>query len=185
LIWIPLKTRRMASRKGWPTTVIFQELFPSFFCFTSEGDCLGARLRPGNVHSADGVLEFIKPIVKRYRGWFKLFWVRGDAAFAKPEIYEYCEEHRITYFIRLPANDNSYKLIAPHLDRPLGRPPKNGIQVKVVDLQYQAQTWHKPRRVVAKIEWSRGELFPRIGFLVTNSRFLPEKWSGSITAVGM
>jgi Transposase DDE domain group 1 len=143
--------------------------FHPLFCFTSEGDCLGAKLRPGNVHSSDGVLEFVKPIVKRYRGWFKLFWFRGDAAFAKPEIYEYCEEHRITFFIRLPANDNLDKLVAPHLNRPAGRPPKNGIQVKIVDLQYQAKSWNKPRRVVAKIEWHRGELFPRIGFVVTNS----------------
>lgn len=58
-----------------------------------------AKLRPGNVHSADGVLEFVKPIVGRYRDWFKLFWFRGDAAFAKPEIYDYCEEEKITYFI--------------------------------------------------------------------------------------
>ena len=58
----------------------------------------------------------------------------------------------------------------PYLSRPVGRPPKSGIQVKVVDLQYQAKSWHKPRRVVAKIEWHRGELFPRIGFVVTNSR---------------
>ena len=62
--------------------------FHPLFGFTSDGDCLGARLRPGNVHSADGALEFIKPMVERYRPWFKLFWFRGDAAFAKPEIYE-------------------------------------------------------------------------------------------------
>jgi hypothetical protein len=144
--------------------------FHPLFCFTSDGDCLGARLRPGNVHSADGVLGFIKPPVERYRGWFKLFWLRGDAAFAKPEIYEYCEEHRITFFIRLPANDNLGKLVAPHLNRPVGRPPKSGVQVKIVDLHYQAKSWDKPRRVVAKIEWHQSELFPRIGFVVTNSR---------------
>ena len=144
--------------------------FHPLFCFTSDGDCLGARLRPGNVHSANGALEFIGPIVKRYRTWFKLFWFRGDAAFAKPGIYEYCEEQRITYFIRLPANENLDKLVAPHLSRPVGRPPQSGIQVKIVDLHYQAKSWSKPRRVVAKIEWHRGELFPRIGFVVTNSR---------------
>jgi len=144
--------------------------FHPLFAFTSEGDCLAAKLRPGNVHSADGVLELIKPIVERYRGWFKLFWLRGDAAFANPETYEYCEENRITYFIRLPGNAILMRLLEPYLNRPVGRPPKNGIQVKVVDLQYQAKSWHKPRRVVAKIEWHRGELFPRIGFVVTNSR---------------
>jgi hypothetical protein len=144
--------------------------FHPLFGFTSDGDCLGARLRPGNVHSADGALEFIKPMVERYRPWFKLFWFRGDAAFAKPEIYEYCEEQRLTYFIRLPANENLDRLVAPHLSRPVGRPPQSGIQVKIVDLRYQAKSWSRSRRVVAKIEWHRGELFPRIGFVVTSSR---------------
>jgi len=144
--------------------------FHPLFCFTSGGDCLGAKLRPGNVHSADGVLQFIKPIVERYRGWFKLFWFRGDAAFANPETYAYCEEHRITYFIRLPSNVILMRLLEPHLNRPVGRPPKSGIQVRIVDLHYQAKSWSRPRRVVAKIEWHRGELFPRIGFVVTNSR---------------
>jgi len=144
--------------------------FHPLFCFTSEGDCLGAKLRPGNVHSADGVLEFVKPMVERYRSWFKLFWVRADAAFANPETYDYCEEHRITYFIRLPGHVILMRLLEPYLNRPVGRPPKSGVQVKLVDLLYQAKSWHKPRRVVAKIEWRRGELFPRIGFVVTNSR---------------
>ena len=67
------------------------------------------------------------------------------------------------------------RLLEPHLNRPGGRPAKSGIQVKVVDLQCQAKSWHKPRRVVAKIEWHRGEFFPRIGFVVTNSRLLAGK----------
>ena len=33
---------------------------------------------------------------------------------------------------------------------------------------YQAQSWRKPCRVVAKIEWHPGELYPRVGFIVTN-----------------
>ena len=58
--------------------------FHPLFAFTSDGDCLRAKLRPGNVHSADGVLDFLDPIVKRYRSRFILFWLRGDAAFAQP-----------------------------------------------------------------------------------------------------
>jgi hypothetical protein len=34
--------------------------------------------------------------------------------------------------------------------------------------RYQAQSWSKPRRVVAKVEWHRVELYPRVGFVVTN-----------------
>ncbi len=33
---------------------------------------------------------------------------------------------------------------------------------------YQAGTWDKARRVVAKVEWHPGELYPRVGFIVTN-----------------
>ena len=33
---------------------------------------------------------------------------------------------------------------------------------------YQAGSWKKPRRVIAKAEWHPGELYPRVGFIVTN-----------------
>ena len=33
---------------------------------------------------------------------------------------------------------------------------------------YQAGSWTKPRRVIAKVEWHPGELYPRVGFIVTN-----------------
>jgi len=33
---------------------------------------------------------------------------------------------------------------------------------------YQAASWTKARRVVAKVEFHFGELFPRVGFIVTN-----------------
>jgi hypothetical protein len=36
------------------------------------------------------------------------------------------------------------------------------------NFSYQAGTWTKPRRVIAKVEWHPGELYPRVGFLVTN-----------------
>jgi hypothetical protein len=108
--------------------------------------------------------------VECYRPWFYLFWVRADAAFANPETYEYCEEHRMIYFIRLSCNKNLDRLQASHLSRPVSRRPQSGIQVKIVDLHYQAKSWTRLRRAVAKIEWHPGELFPRIGFVVTNSR---------------
>ena len=33
---------------------------------------------------------------------------------------------------------------------------------------YQAASWKTARRVVAKVEFHFGELFPRVGFIVTN-----------------
>ena len=99
----------------------------------------------------------------------------ADAAFAGPDLYEFCEKKRITYFIRLPSNNSLKRHILPHLRRPVGRPPKSGIQVRVIEFHYQAEKWNRPRRVVCKIEWHVGELFPRVGFIVTNSNLEAHK----------
>jgi hypothetical protein len=45
----------------------------------------------------------------------------------------------------------------------------------VIEFHYQAERWNKPRRVVCKIEWHVGELFPRVGFIVTNSSLAAHK----------
>jgi len=109
----------------------------------------------------------LDPIVKRYKNKKARKYFRGDAAFAKPEIYEYLEEKGFLYAIRLPANDVLQERISFLLTRPVGRPPKKPI-VWHYDFMYQAASWDRPRRVVAKIEWHEGELFPRVGFVVTN-----------------
>ena len=124
-------------------------------------------LRPGNVHSAERWKELLEPIVQRYGHKKIRQYFRGDAGFAKPEIYEYLEENGFLYAIRLPANDILQRQIQHLLTRPVGRPPRQPI-VLYEDFKYQAASWDKHRRVVAKVEWHQGELFPRVGFIVTN-----------------
>jgi hypothetical protein len=53
------------------------------------------------------------------------------------------------------------------LKRPVGRPP-NHVRRYCANFHYRAASWSKPRRVVAKVEWHPGELYPRVGFIVTN-----------------
>jgi len=137
------------------------------FCFNQYGDCEGAILRQGNVHSADRWKELLEPIVRRYENKKVRKYFRGDAAFAKPEIYEYLEEKGLLYSIRLPANDVLYDEIKHLLTRPVGRPSRKPV-VWFHDFKYQAASWQKRRRVVAKVEWHQGDLFPRVGFVVTN-----------------
>ena len=50
---------------------------------------------------------------------------------------------------------------------PVGRPP-NEVRRFHANFTYQAGSWTKPRRVIAKVEWHPGELYPRVGFIVTN-----------------
>src|SRR5262249_17450893 len=51
--------------------------------------------------------------------------------------------------------------------RPGGR-PSNEVRRFHANFTYQAGSWTKPRRVIAKVEWHPGELYPRVGFIVTN-----------------
>jgi hypothetical protein len=50
--------------------------------FNSEGDCVAARLRPGNVHSADDWEQLLLPDIERQQKLGKEVWLRADAAFA-------------------------------------------------------------------------------------------------------
>ena len=109
----------------------------------------------------------LEPVVARYRGNVKRIYFRGDAAFANPEIYEFLEAERIKYAIRLPANRVLQDRIGYLLKRPVGRPPHE-VRRYYASFTYQAQSWNKPRHVIAKVEWHPGELYPRVGFIVTN-----------------
>jgi hypothetical protein len=144
------------------------------FLFNQFGDLERCLLRPGNVDSAEDWRSVLEPVLARYRERGLDMYFRGDAAFAKPELYELLEAGSIGYAIRLAANSVLQERIAHLLTRPVGRPPKKP-QVFHASFSYQAQSWTKPRRVVAKVEWHQGELYPRVGFIVTNLKRPPER----------
>jgi hypothetical protein len=137
------------------------------FVFNQLGDVERCALRSGNVHSADGWRAVLEPVVARYRGTGKRCYFRGDAAFANPEIYEFLEAEGYGYAIRLPTNNVLQGKVGYLLSRPVGRPPLE-VRRYYASFSYRAQSWNKPRRVVAKVEWHPGELYPRVGFIVTN-----------------
>ena len=140
------------------------------FVFNQFGDCEGAILRSGNAQSADNWREVLEPIVARYSqsGMHRCF--RADAAFAKPGPYEYLDEKPVLYAIRLASNEVLQRETAPLPRRPV---------IRYNDFWYRAGSWNRAWRVaVAKVEWHEGELFPRVGFIVTNMTAVPRR-SGS------
>jgi hypothetical protein len=68
---------------------------------------------------------------------------------------------------RLSSNRVLQEKIGYLLKRPVGRPPHE-VRRYYASFGYQAQSWRNPRRVVTKVEWHPGELYPRVGFIVTN-----------------
>src|SRR5208282_634008 len=111
--------------------------------------------------------NLLLPEIERQQAQGEEVVFRGDAAFAKPELYEALEVREVRYAIRLPANDNQQPNIVELLTRPTGRPSDKPI-VRYQSFLYQAASWRTARRVVAKVEFHFGELFPRVGFIVIN-----------------
>jgi hypothetical protein len=146
------------------------------FVFNQFGDVERCVLRPGNVHSADGWRAVLEPVIARYRGSVNRLYFRGDAAFGNPEMYEYLEAEGIAYAIRVPTNRVLQDRIGYLLKRPVGRPPHD-VRRYYASFSYQAQSWNKSRHVVAKVEWHPGELYPRVGFIVSN---LPRSAEGIV-----
>ena len=62
------------------------------FCFNHFGDLERARLRTGQVHSADDWHSAMEPVMVRDRDVDIRRFFRGDAAFANPNIYTFLEE---------------------------------------------------------------------------------------------
>jgi hypothetical protein len=120
----------------------------------------------GSGATSDGGLVLVRELDERL-GFGELIERHlADAAFAKPELYEALEERNVKYAIRLPANDNLQRNIPALLARPVGRPSYQPV-VRYKSFLYQAASWKTARRVVAKVEFHFGELFPRVGFIVT------------------
>jgi hypothetical protein len=117
----------------------------------------------------------LDPVIARYAGrdlGGRFF--RADAAYAIPALYERLEEAGYFYAIRMKKNAVLEGCIAHRLTHPVGRSSKTKVKRFYEDFQYQAQSWDKPRRVIAEIEWHPGELFPSVGFIVTNLPMEPD-----------
>ena len=87
-----------------------------------------------------------------------------------PGLFETLEAEAFLYAIRIKSNSVLEGNIAHLMRRPVGRPSRKP-KVFYHSFEYQAGTWDRPRRVVAKVEWHMDMLFPKVGFIVTNLRY--------------
>jgi len=144
------------------------------FLFNQFGMLERCAMRNGNVHSADGWQDVPDPVIARYAKRDIMRFFRADAAYAIPAIYARLEEAGYFHAIRLRSNAVLRSRVAHRFTRPVGRPSLTKVKRIYEDVEYQAASWDKPRRVIAKIEWHLGELFPKVGFMITNMPMDPD-----------
>ena len=146
-------------------------------CPTSSVIWSGAPCDPGNVHSADGWEDVLRPVLARYsasaRQSITRRRFRADAAFAIPALFDLLEAEGWDYAIRIKGNAKLHERIDWLTKRRPSRPPSHVVRLDT-SFHYRAKSWSKARRVVAKVEFHPGQLFPTVGFIVTN-RSLPNE----------
>jgi len=133
------------------------------------GELVTAVVRPGNKHASYGVIAILKRIVRKLKKALPdtEIIIRGDAGFAIPDIYEFCEREKLGYVIGLIRNDVLQRGIDMLLEQANQKYIETGQKQKFFsETRYQAGSWDKDRRVVMKAEWQ--EKGPNSRFVVTN-----------------
>ena len=149
------------------------QYFPLFVFDGETGFPLAAWLRPGTVHASCGAVSTLRSIVRSLRAAWPdvLILVRGDTGMAVPEVYEFCEAEGLLYVFGYASNEvlkrrteaalrdlETYYACYQHREPEVQR-------FEVIE-DYQAESWSRPRRIVAKIEINRHGVNRR--FVVTN-----------------
>jgi len=133
------------------------------------GEMITAVLRAGNRHASYGIVSILKRIVGKLKAAFPNaeIIIRGDAGFAIPALYEYCEQEELKYVIGLIRNDVLERMIERLTEKVQSLYEKTGQKQRLfAEGFYQAQSWEKERRVIMKAEWL--PLGPNRRFVVTN-----------------
>jgi hypothetical protein len=150
---------------------------PLVASIAETGDLIDAWLRPGNVHTADGALEFIPQLLDRVeRDLCQVAAVRIDAGFPDEKLLSMLEEQQTPYVARVKNNPVLDRMALPFLNRPVGRPP-NEPRTWLYEMSYQAKGWSHPRRVVLVVLEREEELFLHHFWLITN--WTPSQMDGA------
>jgi hypothetical protein len=122
----------------------------------SEEHLVSAELPDTHQRDTDAILATLSRLVQgvrqRWPGMKVVF--RADAGFAVPEIYDWCEEHRVGYAIGLPSNAVLQELSREwreRAQRAAATSPTKSARL-FGSFWYQAKGWKRLRRVVVKAE---------------------------------
>jgi hypothetical protein len=141
-----------------------------------SGKLVASILRPGKRPSGKEIVMILKRIVNRLRdAWPTVdIVIRGDSHYSSAAIYEYCDQHNIKFILGLTG----YKTLLEKVSETC-RQAEELYQLKnepiklYSEFDYQASSWSKAFRVVAKIEYN--DKGSNIRFIITNIETMPRR----------
>jgi len=145
------------------------------YCFLplhvfSGDELVTTLLRPSNIDGAKYVGAILKIIVSKIRERWPSIRVifRGDCAFARKHIFHWCENNEVEYIVGIGGNKVLQSEVKDKEEELMTKQKELGCEQKeYMSFKYQADSWKKERRIIAKIEASEHGLSRR--FLVTNN----------------
>jgi len=147
-----------------------QHMYHPMLIFERHSGCLlAARLRPCNASSHARIVPMLLRLVPRLEAAFPgvPIKLRGDAGFALPLLYEFCEFFGIQYAFGIPANCIFQQRAEPRqkqLKRRYRRTqlPQRGFS----SFRHRARSWPRQRRICYKAEHTA--VGTNLRFVITN-----------------
>ena len=147
-----------------------QHMYHPMLVFERQTGCLlSVRLRPGNASSHARIVPMLLRLVPRLQATFPgvKIRLRGDAGFALPLLYEFCEFFDLQYALGIPANSVFQRHAEPlqkHLKRRYRRAqlPQRGFS----SFRHRARSWSHQRRICYKSEHTA--VGTNLRFVITN-----------------
>jgi len=137
---------------------------------------LVAYLRPSNIDGAKHSRAILKLLVTRLREVWPAVQIvfRGDSGFCRWRLLRWCDKHGVDYVVGLARNAVLERLGQSLMDQAKAQFQATGEKQRLFgEFSYGADTWDRPRRVIAKAEFGPRGDNPR--FVVTSLAGDPQR----------
>lgn len=142
------------------------------FC---QDQLLVSYLRPSKIDGAQHAWAILSLLVKRIRKtWPEVRIIfRGDSGFCRHRMLTWCERHNVSYIVGIAQNKRLNAMSALWQKEAKSHFEQTGKKIRQFgELQYAAKSWHRPRRIIAKIEHTEKGGNPR--YVVTDLTGKPQ-----------
>lgn len=122
---------------------------------------MAVMLRPGNAGAKLGLFGMLRRAIRLLRKRFPsvAITLRADSAFGDGKVLDFCDRHKLGYALALRGNDRLARVTDWMAERVVAdREALGADQKEFVSFTYQAESWERARRVVAKVETVGGKL---------------------------